>query len=63
MASFPKAWLSQNERKQELLFQMETEYSKGRGRYSLAQTQLENMLPQALQVVVIRPELLPERRS
>lgn len=37
------------------------EYSKQRGGYSLAQAQLENMLPHTLQVKAVRPKLLPER--
>ena len=45
----------------DLLFWMGNEYSKGTSGHSLAQAQLENMLPHTLQVLVIRPKLLLER--
>ena len=60
--SLPKSSLSSNKGKQGHLFQKGNEYSKGRGGYSLAQPQLENMLLHTLQVVIIRPKLLLERR-
>ena len=40
---------------------MGNEDSNERGGYSLAQAQLENMLPHPLQVMVIRPKLLLEK--
>ena len=53
--------MSPNKGKEGHLFQMGNEYSKGRGKYALAQTQIENMLPHTLQVMVTRPKLLLER--
>ena len=54
----PHAWESSGH-----LFRMENEYLKERGEYSLAQVQLENMLPHTLHVMVIRPKLLLGWRS
>ena len=59
--SFPKRWAPQTKGSRDLLFQLGNEYSEGRGGYSLAQAQLENMLLYTLQVMVIRPKLLLER--
>ena len=46
---------------QGFIFWVGNEYSKGGGGHLLAQAQLENMLPHPLQVMVMRPKLLPER--
>lgn len=59
---FPKL-ASPNEGKQGRLFPMGNEYSKGRGGFWLEQAHLENKPPHKLQVMLIRPKLLPEKRS